>query len=268
MQPFIDAAWLARHSDDVVVVDVRWYLDGRSGLVAYQSGHIPEAVFINLENWLAAEGSTSAGRHPLPSPEHFADAMARHGIGDHSTVVAYDDAGGVIAARLVWMLRVTGHDAAVLNGGIESYKGDLETVTTKPPAALFGARAWPMGRLATIDDAVSGEFVVLDARDAERFRGETEPIDPRAGHIPGARNVACRENLRADGTLIDDAELRRRFESAGVLDATRTISYCGSGVTACHNLLAMEQCGLGEARLYPGSWSQYSHDRSRPVATT
>jgi thiosulfate/3-mercaptopyruvate sulfurtransferase len=264
--PVVPAAWLAAHRDSVVLADVRWYLDGRSGRAAYDEGHLPGAVFVDLDRWLAAHGSPDAGRHPLPEPEVFADGMARLGIGDEDTVVAYDDAGGVIAARLVWMLRVTGHDAALLDGGLAAYDGPVERHTVPRPPAAFTPRPWPAERLADIDDAGDPANVVLDARDAVRFRGEQEPVDPRAGHIPGARNVPCRTNLDEQGRFLPADELRRRFAAAGVTEGSSVVSYCGSGVTACHNLLSLELAGFGPGRLYPGSWSQYSAVTERPVA--
>ena len=251
---------------DSVLADVRWYLDGRSGRAAYDSGHLPGAVFVDLERWLAAPASPAGGRHPLPDPEVFARGMAAAGIGDEDTVIAYDDAGGVMAARLVWMLRATGHSAALLDGGLGAYAGDLTTGEPPRPTAVFTPRPWPADRLAGIDDAAGGPFVVLDARDRPRFRGDIEPIDPRPGHIPGARSLPCRENLAADGRFLPVAELRERFASAGVTGDADVVSYCGSGVTACHNLLAQEHAGLGVGRLYPGSWSQYSAT-DRPAAT-
>ena len=264
--PVVSLAWWRQHSDDVVLADVRWYLDGRSGRDAYDTGHLPGAVFVDVDRALAAEGGPAAGRHPLPGPAVFAGAMARLGIADDDTVLAYDDAGGTIAARLVWMLRATGHAAALLDGGMTAYDGPLEKVTPPRPPARFSPRPWPGSRLAGIDDATDASRVVLDARDRARYRGDQEPVDPRPGHIPGARNVPCRENLNPDGTLLPPEILRQRFADAGVADAASVVSYCGSGVTACHNLLALEYAGLGQGRLYPGSWSQYSHT-SRPAAT-
>ena len=267
MEPFVSAEWLVKRIGEVKVADVRWYLDGRSGRAAYEGGHIPGAVFVDLERWLAAPAIPGGGRHPLPEPEVFAQGMSQAGIGDTDTVVAYDDAGGVIAARLVWMLRVTGHQAAVLDGGIASWEGGLSRQYVEPSTARFTAAPWPAGRLATIEDARSPGHLVLDARDAERFRGDSEPVDPRAGHIPGARSLPCRGNLGPDGRLLDVAELRGRFERAGVVEAEKVISYCGSGVTACHNLLALEHAGFGAGRLFPGSWSEYSRREDLPVAT-
>jgi thiosulfate/3-mercaptopyruvate sulfurtransferase len=266
MEPVIDSAWLSEHRDDVVVADVRWYLDGRSGREAYEAGHIPGAVFVDLDEWLAGEGSPQSGRHPLPSPETFARGMALNGISDTSVVVAYDDVGGVIAARLVWMLRITGHDAALLDGGIAAYGSALETGEATVVGGAFAAVAWPEDRLATIEDAVRGDRIVIDARDRDRYRGDFEPIDPRAGHVPGAFNIPCRENLDSSGRFLGIDEIRRKFEDVGVFDGESPICYCGSGVTACHDLLALEMCGLGLGRLFVGSWSQYSNAADLPVA--
>jgi thiosulfate/3-mercaptopyruvate sulfurtransferase len=265
--PVVDIDWWRARRDRVVAADVRWYLDGRSGRQAYDRGHLPGAVFVDLDRWLARPASPSEGRHPLPDPAVFAEGMARLGIGDDDVVVAYDDAGGVTASRLVWMLRSTGHEAALLDGGLAAYDGDLEREPAGRPPAVFTARPWPAERIADIDDAADRSLVVLDARDAVRFRGDIEPVDPRAGHIPGARNLPCRGNLDSTGRFLPVADLRRRFREVGVVDGASVVSYCGSGVTACHNLLAMEQAGLGVGRLYPGSWSQYSGDPGRPAAT-
>ena len=250
-----------------VVADVRWYLDGRSGRAAYEEGHLPGAVFVDLDSALAAPPSPAAGRHPLPSPAHFAAARSAAGVGDDSVLVAYDDAGGTVAARLVWMLRALGVDAALLDGGIAAWPGPLETGSgPAPSAAAFTARPWPVSLIASADDAADPANAVMDARDPARYRGEVEPIDARPGHVPGAANVPSRSNLGADGRFLPAGELRRRFETAGAGAGRTVISYCGSGVTACHNLLAMELAGLPPGRLYPGSWSQYSADPARPAA--
>ena len=260
--PVVGPDWLEARAD-AVLADVRWYLDGRSGRHAYESGHLPGAVFVDLDTCLAGPPSPAAGRHPLPDPEAFAEAMGRLGIGDHSVVVAYDDAGGTVAARLVWMLRVLGGDAALLDGGIDAYPGRRETAVAGRPPARFSPRRWPADALAGIDEVTDPGLVVIDARDPARYRGEHEPVDPRAGHIPGARSLPCRENLDSAGRFLPADRLRDRFEAVGA--GPKTVSYCGSGVTACHNLLAMEHAGLGRGRLYPGSWSQYSADPDRPA---
>jgi thiosulfate/3-mercaptopyruvate sulfurtransferase len=265
--PIVDVAWLRAHRGEVVLADVRFYLDGRSARDAYDAGHLPGAVFIDLEHWLAAPASPEAGRHPLPAPEVFAEGMSRAGIGDETTVVAYDDAGGVIAARLVWMLRALGCEAALLDGGTAAWDGELVTEEPEVSREAFTARPWPADRLATPDDAADAANVVIDARQRERFLGAPDPIDARAGHIPGAQSLPCREHLGDDQRLLPADQLRDRLAGVGI-DGTRpVVSYCGSGVTACHNLLVIEHAGLGTGRLYPGSWSQWAADASRPVAT-
>ncbi|GAA4922067.1 sulfurtransferase [Actinoplanes utahensis] len=263
IDPVVDVSWI--RGRPVVLADVRWYLDGRSGRAAYERGHLPGAVFIDLDAALAGPASPAEGRHPLPDPEVFAAAMSAAGINDQDPVIGYDDAGGVVAARLVWLLRAIGHDAALLDGGLTAWPGELSTEVPSRPPASFTARPWPADRLASLEEAAAGPAIVLDARDRPRFRGDTEPVDPRAGHIPGARNLPCRDNVGADGRFLPVADLRERFAAAGVDGAADVISYCGSGVTACHNLIALEHAGLGPGRLYPGSWSQYSHT-GRPAA--
>ncbi|HTW09628.1 MAG TPA: sulfurtransferase [Acidimicrobiales bacterium] len=263
--PVVDVVWWQQRPD-AVVADVRWYLDGRSGHEAYLQGHLPGAVFVDLDRFLAGDPRAGRGRHPLPGPETFAAGMSAAGIGDRTPVVAYDDQGGVIAARLVWMLRVTGHDAALLDGGLQAYAGPLEVGPVTRPAATFTTRSWPRERLAGIEEATDSRNLVLDARSPERYRGEDERVDPRGGHIPGARSLPCRENLDANGKFLAAEKLRARFAAVGVVDGSAVVSYCGSGVTACHNLLALEHCGLGEGRLYPGSWSEYCSSPERSVA--
>jgi thiosulfate/3-mercaptopyruvate sulfurtransferase len=270
IEPFVSADWLRAHRDEVIVADVRWYLDGRSGRAAYEAGHIPGAVFVDLDTVLSEPHSDdSRGRHPLPTPERFASGLGELGIGDGDTVVAYDDAGGVIAARLVWLLRAIGHEAALLDGGLAAWpQDDLHPDHPRPrPPASFTPVAWPRERIAEIDEVASTADVLIDARDATRFAGGPDPVDPRSGHIPGARSVPTREHLDADMRIGSPEQLRARFAQAGIEPGTRVVSYCGSGVTACHNLLALERAGLGPTRLFPGSWSQWSRDPDREVAT-
>src|SRR3954462_2062977 len=177
--PVVDPAWLAARRDQVVLADVRWYLDGRSGRAAYDAGHLPGAVFVDLDRWLSRPGSPAEGRHPLPDPGVFAAGMSRLGIADDATVVAYDDQGGVIAARLVWLLRTTGHQAALLDGGLSAYAGPLSTESVDPEPAAFSPAPWPADRLAGVEDAVDPAAIVLDARAPDRYRGDVEPVDPR-----------------------------------------------------------------------------------------
>lgn len=244
---------------------MRWYLDGRSGRDAHAAGHLPGAVFVDLTTALASPAAPDAGRHPLPEPAAFAEAMSGLGIGDDAVVVAYDDAGGASAGRLVWLLRMCGVDAALLDGGLAGWSGPLEEGPVTARSASFTAKPWDPARLATIDDAATAP-VVVDARASERYRGDSEPVDPRAGHIPGALNIPFAGNLGRDQTFLSPAELRDRYAGHGITDARGVVVYCGSGVTATHDLIAMEYAGLGRARLYPGSWSQYAHSE-RPVAT-
>jgi thiosulfate/3-mercaptopyruvate sulfurtransferase len=259
--PFVDAAWLADHRDDVVLADVRWYLDGRSGRAEFEAGHLPGAVFVDLDAHLASPPSPEAGRHPLPDPEVFARGMGEAGIADDSTVIAYDDAGGVVAARLVWLLRAVGVDAALLDGGLD---GPLEAGPSTPAPSRFTPRPWPAERLAGIDELETS--VLLDARDRNRYAGEFEPVDPRPGHIPGARNFPARESI-ADGRLKPADALRAQLAEIGVDEESEVVASCGSGVNACHTLLVLEALGLPPGRLYPGSYSQWSHS-DRPVELT
>lgn len=267
VHPFVDWDWCTRNPGRVVLADTRWYLDGSSGKAAYDAGHIPDAVFIDMDLWLSGAASQAAGRNPLPDPEVFARGMRETGINNSTTVIAYDDAGGVIAARLVWMLRSIGHNAAILNGGIGSFTGELETTARERLTGGFTAKEWPTTLLADIEEASSHQFTVMDARNRDRFNGDQDPVDPRPGHIPGAVNVPCRENLDSSGRLLPAEQLRRNFGRAGIVSAANTIAYCGSGVTACHNLLVLESLGAGQGRLFVGGWSQYGCDGGRPVET-
>lgn len=263
--PVVDLDWLKAHAE-AVIVDVRWYLDDRSGLAAYEAGHIPGAVFIDLDEALSAPPSAAAGRHPLPEPVDFASAMVDAGIGDDSLVVAYDDAGGFSAGRLVWMLRTLGVQAALLDGGLQAWDGELSTEAAEEPSedVTFPIAGWD-DQVASMDEAASGALVI-DARGAERFRGEGGPgRDARVGHIPVAMSAPMTQNLDAQLRFKSPEALRARFAELGITAAADVISYCGSGVTACHNLLAMEHAGLGRGRLYVGSWSQYAAT-DRPAA--
>ncbi|HEX7352222.1 sulfurtransferase [Brachybacterium sp.] len=249
----------------VSLLDVRWALDGSRGRGTYLQGHLPGAVYVDLDTELAAPARPEAGRHPLPEPEDFAASLRRAGLIEGSAVVAYDDTNGAPAGRLVWMLRALGHDAAVLSGGLDAWDGELETGEVRPAPGDVAARPWPSSRIASADEVAAGEALVVDARAPERYRGEVEPIDPRAGHVPGAVNLPFAGNLDASGRFMAPEELRRRFEAAGVSEDRETIVYCGSGVTATHGLLALESAGFTRLRLFPGSWSQWSADAARPV---
>lgn len=271
LPPIVTAEWLTENlttSPRIRVADVRSYLDGRSGHDAYVRGHIPGAVFVDLDEVLAAPASAKAGRHPLPEPDVFARGLAAVGIGNTDPVVAYDDLGGMTAGRLVWMLRIIGAPAALLDGGLPAWSGALQEGDEVPQATERSTVPWPNEELADADDvaaAAATAGVVVDARAAERFRGDVEPLDPRAGHVPGAVNLPFAANLDSEQRFRPPSELGRRFIDAGV--GGDAIMYCGSGVSACHNVLAMEACGLERPRLYVGSWSQWSSDDERPAAT-
>ena len=261
--PFVDAAWFTAHSRDVVVADVRWYLNGDSGRAAYDGGHVPGAVFVDLDEWLSGP-SGPYGLNPLPSPEVFAQGMSTLGIGDDTTVVAYDDAGGVVAARLVWMLRALGRQAALLDGGLTAWAGPLDSQRVERAPATFTPSPWPRTHIICLKELAAVDSVLVDARNEDRFNGSLQlPTDPQAGHIPGAVNVPCRGNLNPNGSLRTIPEIREAFTAAGIEHAAAVVSYCGSGVTACHNLLTLEHIGLGRGRLYVGGWSEYAADPRR-----
>ena len=264
--PFVDASFLADHPH-AVLADVRWYLDGRDGRAAYEAGHLPGAVWIDLEHDLAAaEAPATEGRHPFPQPTAFADALSKAGIGDESIVVAYDDTGGLTAGRLAVMLRMLGREATVLDGGLAGWPGSLQTGPgATPQPATFTATPWPTDRLASADDVAalgSNAGPLLDARAYERFTGDVAVADPRPGHVPGARSAPWAAVL-TDGKLRSAEALREHFAVLGVTADNDVITYCGSGVSACMNVLAMERAGFPPPRLYVASWSGWSSDDAR-----
>ena len=270
--PVVDASFLAEHPH-AVLADVRWYLDGRDGHEAFRGGHLPGAIWIDLDTHLAAHDlPATEGRHPLPTPEAFAASMSALGIGDDTIVVAYDDAGGATAGRLVVMLRMLGHEAALLDGGLVAWTADGHPLQTGDgrvaDRAAFTVTAWPADRLVDADttaaQAAAGG-VVIDARAVERFTGTVTQIDPRPGHVPGARNAPWQSVVSTDGRLLSTEELSAHYARLGI-DAdhgTDAIAYCGSGVSACLNILAIEHLGLTPPRLYVASWSGYSADLNR-----
>jgi thiosulfate/3-mercaptopyruvate sulfurtransferase len=274
----ISTADLAAHLDDPdwVIVDVRHDLAHPDawGEAQYRAGHIPGARFAHIDRDLSTEKSGRNGRHPLPTPEQAAVVFGDLGIDRGKQVVPYDQNSGMFASRLWWMLRWLGHEAvAVLDGGYARWTAEKRPTSTESPAVA--AAQFEVERVAPTVSA-SGvaaslprhTLVLVDARAAERYRGDTEPIDPVAGHIPGAINRPFARNLKPDATFRSAAELRSDFESMlhgrSVGDV---VHYCGSGVTACHNVLAMAIAGYPLTRLYPGSWSEWASDRARPIAT-
>ena len=270
--PLISVADLAARINDpgVRVADMRWYLgEPGAGRAAYDAGHVPGAIHVDLDRELTGPGP---GRHPLPSPSDLARRLGRLGIGDEHLVVAYDDVGGWVAARLWWMLDVLGHHrVAVLDGGYPAWVGAGLPVETETPA-------WPMSRLSlaghwsrVVDrDGLRprlGSAVLLDARSGPRYRGDVEPVDPVAGHIPTAVNAPTDGNIGPDGRFLGPELLRERFAALGAgADDREVVTSCGSGVSACHNALALRIAGLPDPILYPGSWSDWS-TAGYPAAT-
>ena len=271
LPPIVTVEELAGRTD-VVLCDVRWYLDRTPGRNKYNEGHIPGSIFVDLDEHLATLPRKSEGRHPLPAAASFAASLGSLGISHEDPVVAYDDSGGMSAGRLVWMLRVLGHDAALLDGGLQGWTGELETLPRVRDAVDHPIREWPTELFADADAAAAAgndpSQVLIDARSPDRFSGENEPVDPKAGHIPGAINLPFSQNLSPDGFFESPEQLRQRFENAGCTEGSATVMYCGSGVSACNNLLAFEHAGLGKALLYAGSWSQWSNGADRPVETS
>lgn len=267
--PTVSADWLADHlgADDLAVVDVRWSLDDGPRRSAFEDAHIPSAVFADLDVDLSAPAATDAGRHPLPTAADFAAAMSRLGIGDDTRVVAYDDAGGVIAARLWWMLDVLGRPAAVLDGGLEAWSGPTASGPVTVPEARFSVAEWPANRVITKADlaaSLGGAMTILDARAPDRY-ADGGPVDPRPGHVPGAVNAPAGANL-VDGRFRSAEELAVHYAELGA-DGDDVVAYCGSGVSACADLLGRRVAGLPDARLYVGSWSQWGADESLPAET-
>jgi thiosulfate/3-mercaptopyruvate sulfurtransferase len=256
---------------DATRLDVRWELGGPPGRPQYVLGHIPGAAFVDLETELAGPPGDS-GRHPLPTTEAFGAAMRAAGVWAERPVVVYDAGTSMAAARAWWLLRYFGHRRVlVLDGGFSGWLAAGHAIERGAPSIEPGDFVPHAGGMPLLDAAgaaaLAGAGVLLDARAPERFRGEVEPIDPVAGHIPGAVNVPSGELLRLEGEFVDAASLRARFEAAGVRDGVSVGAYCGSGVAAAQEVLALEVAGLGGAALYVGSWSEWIRDPGRPVAT-
>jgi thiosulfate/3-mercaptopyruvate sulfurtransferase len=268
VDPVTLAAELAS-DEPPVLLDVRWALGRSDGHERYLAGHLPGAVYVDLDTELAAPPSAAAGRHPLPDVAELEAAARRWGVREDRPVVAYDASGGTSAARAWWLLRWAGvPDVRLLDGGIDGWTAaglsvEAGAVTPEPGDVVLRP-----GALATIDadDAAGWDGTLLDARAAERYAGEVEPVDPQAGHIPGALSAPTTDNLAADGTFLPADALRARFEALRASGGAPVAVYCGSGVTAAHELAALASIGV-EAALYPGSWSQWSNDETRPVAT-
>lgn len=270
MSPLISAAVLDDLLGQVTLLDVRYRTSGPSGIAAYVEAHVPTAIYVDLDTALAAAPGEQ-GRHPLPEADQFAQAMRRVGVFNDRPVVVYDDWEGRAAARAWWLLRHFGHsDVRVLDGGLARWidaGGATDDGMRLPVTGDFEVRSASSG-VIEVDDVLgfAQQEVLIDARDPERFAGKVEPIDPVAGHIPGAVNVPTGTNLRADGTFRSGAEIVALYSASGVEPGSQVGVYCGSGVTAAHDILALAHAGV-DAALYPGSWSEWVADPSRPVAT-
>lgn len=254
----------------IVLLDVRWVLGRNDGHGNYLAAHLPGAVFVDLPTELADHAEPGRGRHPLPSPERFQEAARRWGINDGDTIVAYDDSGSMAAARAWWMLRNAGAEAVyLLDGGLAAWRAAGYRLEAGEVTAVVGNVSLGDGRMPSITEQEasywSRQGILLDARAGERYRGEVEPIDPRAGHIPGAWSAPTTGNIASDGTFLPAEELRRRFEFLGLDDNSNVAVYCGSGVTAAHEIAALEIAGFNAA-LFPGSFSQWSNNAANDVA--
>ncbi len=274
MTPLITANQLEEiinSGENVLLCDCRFDLvDPQAGRKAYEEGHIPGAIYIDLDKDLSGEKSGVNGRHPLPSPEAWAKTKTRLGMDSKTLVVAYDKQGSVYASRLWWMLKATGHAAAqIMDGGLDAWNGPIGTMARTAVPSPHAIEAMPYVGLVTVDGVLDNlqhkKSVVIDARANDRFHGQNETLDPIGGHIPDALNHFFKDNLSA--TLFKSPEqLYKDFvELLGPIKASEVIHQCGSGVTACHNLLAMEIAGLKGSRLYAGSWSEWCSDPSRPI---
>jgi thiosulfate/3-mercaptopyruvate sulfurtransferase len=287
-ETLIDAAalrdWIARPplgAPPLRIFDCRFDLANReAGPKAYEAGHIPGARFADLNSDMSAPIGPTTGRHPLPDPALFGAALHRWGVTAESQVVAYDAANSSFAARLWWLLRWVGHRrVAVLDGGMQAWCASAGTLESGSPATADAGKAgserpaWRAGAAPTVDTPAlakelrAADRLIVDARLPKRYAGAIEPLDSVAGHVPGAVNHPFSLNLAADNTFLAADELRRRWQQRlGSRDAAQVIAMCGSGVTACHNLLSLEIAGLPGAALYPGSWSEWIRDARRPVA--
>ncbi len=264
--PVVSPEWLEKHlhDHDLRIIDFRWTLAGGNGRDKYLAGHIPGAVFVALDG-VTGQGP---GRHPLPTRDQFEAAMREAGVDDGTHVVVYDDVGASVSSRLWFLLRWFGHrDQAVLDGGFKAWSGPVETDVFPPIKGEFTARAPDRSQVVDFETVRQLRGVpVLDARLGERYRGETEPVDPKPGHIPGALNAPYPDNLDEEGRFLPTGKLRERYQTLGVKKGQGAVVYCGSGVNATHDLLAMLLAGIDDVRLYEGSWSDWSR-RDAPIAT-
>ncbi|SCX84056.1 thiosulfate/3-mercaptopyruvate sulfurtransferase [Paenibacillus polysaccharolyticus] len=275
MKNIVSMRWLlARmYESDVAIVDCRFLLgQPDAGREAYEAGHIPGAVYLDLEKDLSAPVTEHGGRHPLPDPTTLASRLAKAGIGSNSRIIAYDDQGGMNASRLWWLLRYLGHEQVyVMDEGFSAWKNAKFPMATDVPVQIPSSFEWNLQpqMLASVEEAqhasASGSAMLIDSRDARRYAGLEEPIDAKAGHIPGAVNYFWKDVLGADGRWSGVEALEERFVKLGKDDAI--IVYCGSGVSACPNVIALEEAGFSNVKLYSGSWSDWISYEGNAVAT-
>jgi len=274
MTPLITANQLEEiinSGENVLLCDCRFDLTNpEAGRKAYEESHMLGAIYVDLDQDLSGPKNGSNGRHPLPSPEAWAQTKARLGINANTLVVAYDKQGSVYASRLWWMLKATGHaHVRVLDGGLDAWNGPMGSVPRQPTPSSHPQSPMPYFGLALVDELISNiaskKNIVLDARSNDRFHGENETIDPIGGHIPGAINHFFKNNLSATSFKAPEQLYQQYLELLGTTKASEVIHSCGSGVSACHNLLAMEAAGLKGSRLYVGSWSEWCSDPDRPI---
>jgi thiosulfate/3-mercaptopyruvate sulfurtransferase len=275
MTPLISANQLEEiinSGENVLLCDCRFDLvKPEAGRKAYEESHIPGAIYVDLDHDMSGPKTGSNGRHPLPSPEAWAKTKTRLGISPNTLVVAYDKQGSVYASRLWWMLKATGHaNVRVLDGGLDAWNGPMGTIPRQPTPATQAIEPMPFVGLVLVDELVNNlqtqKNLVLDARTNDRFHGQNETLDPVGGHIPGAVNRCFKENLSASAFKAPEQLFKDFVDLLGSTKPAEIIHQCGSGVTACHNLLAMEVAGLKGSRIYAGSWSEWCADPKRPVA--
>ncbi len=274
MTPLISANQLEEiinSGENVLLCDCRFDLaNPEAGRKAYKESHIPGAIHVDLDQDLSGSKNGSNGRHPLPSPEAWAKTKTRLGISPNTLVVAYDKQGSVYASRLWWMLKATGHaNVRVLDGGLDSWNGPMGTIPRQPTPTNQALEPMPFVGLVLVDEVMgnlqSQKNIVLDARANDRFHGENETLDPVGGHIPGAINHFFKDNLSATAFKTPEQLFKDFIDLLGPNKPSQVIHQCGSGVTACHNLLAMEVAGLKGSRLYAGSWSEWCANPERPI---
>lgn len=274
MTPLISANQLEEiinSGENVLLCDCRFDLvDPQAGRKSYEESHIPGAIYVDLDKDLSGPKTGANGRHPLPNPEIWAQTKARLGINPNTLVVAYDKQGSVYASRLWWMLKATGHaNVRVLDGGLDAWNGPMGTIPRSPTPSKQVIGVMPYVGLVLVDEVASNlqakKYQIIDARSNDRFHGQNETLDPVGGHIPGAMNRFFKDNLSATAFKTPEQLFQELREFLGPIKPVEIIHQCGSGVTACHNLLAMEIAGLKGSRLYAGSWSEWCADPQRPV---